>query len=80
MSTLKDLNEYLYEQLEQITNEDLFENEKLFDKKIKQSKTVIGIADKIIALNNTVIAAERVKQEYGLENGVLGIEMDKRKS
>ena len=79
MSTLKDLNEYLYEQLEQITNEDLFENEKLFNKKIKQSKTVIGIADKIIALNNTVIAAERVKQEYGLENGVLGIEMDKRK-
>lgn len=80
MSTLKDLNEYLYEQLEQITNEDLFENEKLFDKKIKQSKTVIGIADKIITLNNTVIAAERVKQEYGLENGVLEIEMDKRKS
>lgn len=81
MSSLKELNEYLYEQLEQITNDDLLEDERLFNLKNKQSQTVVSIADKIIELNKTVITAERLKQEYGLEdNGVLGIDMDGRKS
>lgn len=81
MSSLKELNEYLYEQLEQITNDDLLEDERLFNLKNKQSQTVVSIADKIIELNKTVITAERLKQQYGLEdNGVLGIDMDGRKS
>lgn len=72
MSSLKELNEYLYEQLEQITNDDLLEDERLFNLKNKQSQMVVSIADKIIELNKTVITAERLKQEYGLEdNGVL---------
>lgn len=81
MSSLKELNEYLYEQLEQITNDDLLEDERLFNLKNKQSQTVVSIAAKIIELNKTVITAERLNQEYGLEdNGVLGIDMDGRKS
>lgn len=64
-----------------ITNDDLLEDERLFNLKNKQSQTVVSIADKIIELNKTVITAERLKQEYGLEdNGVLGIDMDGRKS
>lgn len=59
----------------------MLEDERLFNLKNKQSQTVVSIADKIIELNKTVITAERLKQEYGLEdNGVLGIDMDGRKS
>lgn len=80
MPNLVDLNEYLFDALNQITNEDLLDaDEDTFKKTMRIGETTVNIADKIIRLNDTVIKAEKVKQEYGLEGNVLGIEMDRRK-
>lgn len=85
MSTLKDLNDYLFDALNQITNEDLIDApEDEFERTIKMCGKVTDIADKIIQVNNTVIRAEKFKQDYCLTNNevseVIGIEMDKRKN
>ncbi len=81
MASLKDLNDYLFDALNQITNEDLLEaSEDEFERTIKVCDRVTGIADKIIHVNDTVIKAEKLKQEYGLNtNEVTGIEMDRKK-
>lgn len=85
MSTLKDLNDYLFDALNQITNEDLMDaTEEEFNRTIRVCDRITDIADKIIHVNDTVIRAEKFKQDYCLTNSevseVIGIEMDKRTS
>lgn len=80
MSTLMELNEYLFDALNQITNEDLIDDssDKL-EKTLKVCKATTDIASKIIDIHNTAIKAEQVKLEYGLDKEIIAIEMDKRK-
>lgn len=80
MSTLMELNEYLFDALNAITNEDLLEEpDEKFQKTIKVVKATTDIASKIIDINRTAIEAEKVKQEYGLDRDVVKIGMDQRK-
>lgn len=80
MSTLMELNEYLFDALNAITNEDLLEEpDEKFQKTIKVAKATTDIASKIIDINRTAIEAEKVKQEYGLDRDVVKIGMDQRK-
>ncbi len=80
MSTLMELNEYLFDALNAITNEDLLEaSDEKFQKTIKVVKATTDIASKIIEINRTAIEAEKVKQEYGLDRDVVKIGMDQRK-
>lgn len=74
-NTLTDLNEYLFETLDRITNDDLSEEQ--LEKEIKRSETVVKIAKEII--DNGTLALQAVKHldEYGrgdkVEIPMLGI-------
>lgn len=74
-NTLTDLNEYLFETLDRITNDDLSEEQ--LEKEIKRSETVVKVAKEII--DNGTLALQAVKHldEYGrgdkVEIPMLGI-------
>lgn len=67
-TTLADLNDLLFEQLERLTNEDL-EGEKL-EREIKRSKAVSDIGSKIIANGTLMFHAKKHMDEYGKGDGV----------
>lgn len=58
---LGDLNNYLFECLERINDDDL--NDEELKKELEKSKTVCQVADKIIELHNTILDAQKVLLE-----------------
>jgi hypothetical protein len=62
-NTLTDLNEYLFQQLDALTNEDMDEEE--LDKAIKRSEAVTKVAKTIIDSGNLTLAAKKHLDEYG---------------
>jgi hypothetical protein len=62
-NTLTDLNEYLFQQLDALTNEDM--NEEELDKAIKRSEAVTKVAKTIIDSGNLTLAAKKHLDEYG---------------
>lgn len=68
MSTLNELNELLFDTLMEITNEDNEQDDAKFEKKLKKANAIAMVSSKIIDINKTVIMAEKVKQEYGIES------------
>lgn len=62
-TTLTDLNEYLFEQLERITNDDLSEEE--LEKEMKRSDSVQKIAKTIIDNGQLALQAKKHLDEYG---------------
>lgn len=69
-NTLKDLNNYLFEQLEKLNDDEALQQDELFDKEIKRSKAVIDTAKTIIDNAKTVLDAQKYQNEYGIKNGV----------
>lgn len=63
MSKLDDLNEYLFEELDRITNDDLSEEQ--LDKEIKRAASVTKIAQTIINNGNLALSAMNAANEYG---------------
>jgi len=63
MSKLDDLNEYLFEELDRITNDDLSEEQ--LDKEIKRAASVTKIAQAIINNGNLALSAMNAANEYG---------------
>lgn len=59
-NTLSDLNDYLFEELERLTNEDLTDEQ--LQTEIMRSKSVQGIAQTIV--NNAQLALNTMKQIY----------------
>lgn len=74
-TTLTDLNELLFEQLERLTNGDL-EGDAL-KREIRRSKAVSDLGGKIIENGNLMLNARKHIDEYGLSGNaaipVLGI-------
>lgn len=62
-NTLNDLNNYLFEQLENINNYSLTDEE--LDKEIKRSEAVQKVARTIIDNANLVLQAKRHADEWG---------------
>lgn len=77
-NTLADMTEYLFAQLDALSNEDLSDEE--LGTEIKRSKAITDVADRIIATHETVIKAVRLKDDIGLEtnrNDVKMLEMNR---
>ena len=74
-NSLTDLNEYLFQQLDALSNESLSEEE--LGKEIERSKAVQGIAKTIIDGANVALQAKKHMDEYGngssVEIPMLGI-------
>ena len=61
-NSLKDLNNYLFEQLERVQDDGL--DDKEFDKEIARSKAVTNIAAQIIQNGNLLVRACQQAEEY----------------
>ncbi len=62
-TTLNDLNEYLFQELDRLTNEDLSEEE--LDKEIKHSDALQKIAKTVIDNRVLALQAKKHLDEYG---------------
>lgn len=74
-NTLADLNDYLFEAIERINDDDL--SEEGLEREIKKSKTINNIARTIIDNGNLALQAKKHFSEYGegenIEIPLLGI-------
>lgn len=70
-NTLTDLNNYLFEQLERLTDDDL--DEESLEKEIKRSKAVTDVAGVIINNGALALKAARYSTEYGKSAAVPGM-------
>ena len=67
-TTLADLNELLFEELERLTNDSLTEEE--LEQEIKRSKAITDVSSKIIANGTLMFNAKKHMDEYGKGDGV----------
>jgi hypothetical protein len=63
-NNLTSLNNYLFEQLERLNDDENMKNEEEFEKEIKRSKAITDLAGKIIDNASTVLKAIELKEEY----------------
>ncbi len=70
-NTLSDLNNYLFEQLERLTDDSLSDEE--LEKEIKRSKAVTDVAGVIIDNGALALRAARYSTEYGKSATVPGM-------
>lgn len=69
-NNLGSLNNYLFEQLERLNDDESLQQEELFDKEIKRSKAIINTAKTIIDNAKTVLDAQKYQSEYGVKSDV----------
>lgn len=67
-TTLNDLNEYLFQELDRLTNEDLSDEE--LDKEIKRSEALQKVAKTVIENGALALQAKKYVDEYGKGDGV----------
>lgn len=67
-TTLNDLNEYLFHELDRLTNEDLSAEE--LDKEIKRSDALQKVAKTIIDNGSLALQAKKHLDEYGKGDNV----------
>lgn len=67
-NNLNSLNNYLFEQLERLNDDENLDNSDNFDKEIKRTKAITDVAKTIIDNANTVINATKTASEIGMSN------------
>lgn len=67
-NNLNSLNDYLFEQLERLNDDESLEKEENFEKEIKRTKALTEVAKTIIDNANTIINATKLANEIGLSN------------
>lgn len=78
--TLKDLNEYLFDQLDTLTNDELRGEE--LESQLKRTQGVVAISKQILDISDKAIRAAKITAEYGGGTGrdlekIVGIETKK---
>ncbi len=68
-NTLTDLNNYLFEALERINDDELGEEE--LERELKRCDATIKVADQIIQNGNLALKVSKLQREYGETNGSL---------
>lgn len=67
-TTLNDLNEYLFQEMDRLTNEDLSGEE--LDKEIKRSEALQKVARTVIENGALALSAKKYLDEYGAGDNV----------
>lgn len=71
-NNLSDVNNYLFEQLERLNDDETLESEDNFKKEIQRAKAVSTICSTIVANANLILSAKKYAYEFGInENEVL---------
>lgn len=66
-TNLQELNNYLFEELERLNDDEELQEDKL-DKEIKRSKAITTVAQTIINNASLVLNAHKYFEEMGIEN------------
>lgn len=64
-NNLSDLNNYLFEALERLNDDESLEKSEDFEKEIKRSKAITDVAKSIIDNANTELNAIKLANEFG---------------
>lgn len=67
-NSLGDLNNYLFEQLERLNDDETLDNEDNFKKEIQRTKSISMVAKTIIDNANTILEAKKYADEMGLSS------------
>lgn len=70
-NSLIDLNNYLFEELERLNDEEELKEDESLEKEIKRSKAITNVAQQIINNANTVLTAKKYADEYGINSKVI---------
>lgn len=71
-NNLSDVNNYLFEELERLNDDEGLESEDNFKKEIQRAKAVSSICSTIVSNANLILQAKRYADELGInENEVL---------
>ena len=71
-NNLSDVNNYLFEQLERLNDDEALESEDNFKKEIQRAKAVSTICSTIVVYSNLILSAKKYADEFGInENEVL---------
>ena len=74
-NNLGDVNNYLFEELERLNDDETLNSEDGFKKEIQRAKSVSTICSTIIANANLILNAKKYADEFGLnENEVLKLQ------
>ena len=65
-NSLNDLNNYLFEQLERLNDDEALTEEDNFKKELSRSKAISQVAKNIIDNANTILEARKYVDEYGM--------------
>lgn len=65
---LSSLNNYLFEELERLNDDESLGSDIDFEKEIKRSKAITDVASKIIDNASTLLKAVELREEYGIES------------
>lgn len=66
-NSLSDVNNYLFEQLERLNDDETLSENDNFDKEIKRAKAVSTLCSTIVANANLILNAKK----YAAENGIV---------
>ena len=69
-TNLESLNNYLFEQLERLNDDETLNSDKNFDRELKRSKAIATIAKNIIDNANVVLEAEKFKVDNRLSDNI----------
>lgn len=71
-NNLSDVNNYLFEELERLNDDDELQSEDNFKKEIQRAKAVSSICSTIVSNANLILQAKKYADEFGInENEVL---------
>lgn len=65
---LTSVNNYLFEQLERLNDDEALKKKEEFDKEIKRAKAVASLCSTIVSNANLVLNAKKYADEMGIEN------------
>lgn len=65
---LNSLNNYLFEQLERLTDDEELEKEGNLEKELKRAKAITGISTAIVNNAKLVLDAKKYADEHGISN------------
>lgn len=66
-NTLTSLNNYLFEQIERLNDDEL--DDAQFEKELQRSKAITDVADKVISNAKLQLDAIKTANEYGFDTG-----------
>lgn len=66
-NTFKDLNNYLFEELERLNDDEAMKDEEVFNREIERSKAISSVAAQIINNGNLSLRAYQTATEHGIE-------------